>query len=780
MDFVYPAGPAGPAAIPADLTKPTSAYRNRAWLAMGGLAAFVALYAALTGWFAWTAYRLLVVVFAGGDDALWSFIGGVCAAFLAIFMLKALFFVKHGEGSEHMEVTADEQPRLFAFLHKLADDAGAPRPHRVYLSGRVNAAVFYDLSIVNLLFPSKKNLEIGLALVNVLSLGEMKAVLAHEFGHFAQRTMAVGRWVYVAQQIAGAIIAKRDMLDTFLQRLSRIDVRIAWIGWILALTVWSIRSVMETVFRGVLLALHALSREMELQADLVAVSLTGSDALVHALHRLNVAEEAWDRALSFAGMEFQQGRRVKDLFAVQARVTERLGSVLGKPDYGKAPPLPADKREAHRVFKAQLAQPPRMWLTHPPSSEREENCKRRYISASIDERSAWELFDDVQALKERMSEHLLRAEVKGEPAAVEESLGKLDAQYQRAYLDRSYHGAYLWRSITRYSKEPGELYGTPPTPEGLVRELDSLYPETLASDLELQRALEEEKNSLVALRNGTLKAPNGIIRHRGKELKRGELPEAIEALQDEIAEVEQRLMNHDKRCRAAHLAAAERIGLGWKEYLSGLARVLHYADHAEANVNDARGYFANVWAIVTADGKVSQREIKHVVKAAEVLYRALAEVSEQREQVVLDRTLTGRLEVDSWSAAIPKLELHAPSLENIGDWLQHIDGYANAYLSWLSALRFGALEQLLLVESQVARFVRGGMTPREAAPASQTPAQYTVLVPGSERERQTKLGWWDRFQVADGTFATIVRLAIATGIVGAVFLIGETVGRSVR
>ena len=85
---------------------------------------------------------------------------------------------------------------------------------------QVNTGVFYDLSIANLLIPSRKNLEIGLGLVNVLTLGELKAVVAHEFGHFAQRTMAVGRWVYIAQQIAGHIVARRDALDTFLARLS--------------------------------------------------------------------------------------------------------------------------------------------------------------------------------------------------------------------------------------------------------------------------------------------------------------------------------------------------------------------------------------------------------------------------------------------------------------------------------------------------------------------------------------------------------------------------------
>src|SRR4030095_6543022 len=303
--------PAGPGSVPADLTRPTGAYRTHSWLALGGLMLFVLLYFALASWFTWTSYRLFASL-AHGGDAFWTFVAGTCSAFLAVFMWKALVFVKHRHAIDDIEVTAQDQPRLFAFINRLAHEAGAPRAHRVFLSPRVNAAVFYDLNVLNLLFPSRKNLEIGLGLVNALSLGELKAVLAHEFGHFGQKTMAVGRWVYIAEQIAGHIISRRDALDSFLRGLSRFDLRVAWVGWILSLVVWSIRSLMETAFRLVVLAQRALGREMELQADLVAVSLTGSDALIHALHRRHVADEAWERALAFANSEIRQKRSVSD------------------------------------------------------------------------------------------------------------------------------------------------------------------------------------------------------------------------------------------------------------------------------------------------------------------------------------------------------------------------------------------------------------------------------------------------------------------------------------
>lgn len=334
----------------------------------------------------------------GGEQAFWLWVVAAGAAFLAVFMAKVLVFNKRAErDTRALELTPAEQPALFAFLYRLADDAGAPRPHKVYLSAQVNAGVFYDLSLINLLLPSRKNLDIGLGLVNVLNLGELKAVLAHEFGHFAKRTMAVGRWVYIAQQIAAHIVGKRDALDRVLATLSRIDLRVAWIGWGLSLIVWSIRSLVEITFRGVVLAQRALAREMEYQTDLVAASLTGSDALVHALHKLEAADDGFQRALRFAAHEFAQDRPVKDLFAIQSRIIEHMRVVLNDPAHGAVPAVPTDAAQLHRLFHSDIAQPSQMWATHPPSAAREENLKRRYIACPIDARPAMELLHDAQA-----------------------------------------------------------------------------------------------------------------------------------------------------------------------------------------------------------------------------------------------------------------------------------------------------------------------------------------------------------------------------------------------
>ena len=342
MDQLYPPGPD---AVSDDLTAPGPAYKRQAKVALLSLLLFIALYLSLTGWFAWTAYNYFIHAEEIEQGPLFGYLFAGAAAFLTVFLVKALFFVNHGGEVNDMEVTAEQEPQLFEFLYRLADEAGAPRPHRVFLSPRVNAAVFYDLTLLNLIFPSKKNLEIGLPLVNGLNLGEFKAVLAHEFGHFRQGSMAVGRWVYVAQQIAAHIIYQRDILDR--AGLSRFDIRIAWIGWILRLVVWALRAILDTTFSLVVLAQRSLSREMEFHADMVSVSLTGSDALVHALHRLGAADDAWARTLDFANSELAAGRAVTDIFVIQKIISQRMKDILDDENYDSPPPLPEEGREAH-------------------------------------------------------------------------------------------------------------------------------------------------------------------------------------------------------------------------------------------------------------------------------------------------------------------------------------------------------------------------------------------------------------------------------------------------
>ncbi len=763
MDLTYPQGPAS---VPPDLTTPGPAYRRHAWLATIGVIAFVVAYFALAGWFSWVAWHSFGTLADGdGEHSGSRLFGGFAAAMLALFMIKALFFIQRGAANTDHEVTAQQQPQLFAFLHRLADEVGAPRPHRVFLSGRVNAAVFYDLSIANFFVPSRKNLEIGLALVNVLTLGELKAVLAHEFGHFAQRTMAVGRWVYMAQQITSQIVTRRDAFDKFLVQLSSIDFRIGWIGWALRLAVWAIRSVMELLFRVVVLAQRALSREMEFQADLVAVSVTGSEALIDALHRLGAADDAWNRTLAFASQELRAGRPVADLFAVQDHIIDRTRQILDDPAYG-AVPATTRNDPGRRLFKAALAAPPQMWSTHPSNSDREDNAKRRFIAAPTDDRSAWSVFGSAQSLREQLSAKMAGVEPFN-PVPIAQSLENLDIDYQRRYLDHRYRGVYLGRSIVRHVATAQELYEktAPQDRDALLQALDRLYPPELTKSMERLRELQEEHSALQGLRAGFLTAPGGVIQHRGESISRKQLAPALQRVQSEIDEVAAELRRHDRSCRSNHLAAANACGPGWAEYLRGLLGLHHYASHVEANLLDAQALLTATVSVALADGEVSKKEMAKIIEVADALQSVLKDIDEDSAQITLDETLLQQVGETSWRAAVEEFRMPTPTTANIGDWLEAINGWVASLGGSLRRLNLLALEQLLDAETRVADALRCGATLPAAPAAATLPKTYRLLIPGTERPQDLQLSWWDRFQTASGTLPTLARLLAAAAIV---------------
>src|SRR5262249_18091768 len=257
-------------------------------------------------------------------------------------LVKGLFKRQRVDAALQVEVTEAQQPRLFAFLRRLCKDTGAPRPRRVYLSAEVNAAVFYHPSFLSLFLPTRKNLVIGLGLVNRLNLSEFKAVLAHEFGHFSQSSMKLGSYVYTSNQIINELVFGRDWLDDLMGMLRGLDVRIAVFAWAFTGVLWGVRKTLQGLFRVINFSNAALLREMEFNADLVAVRVAGSDALVHGLARLDFAADALAQAWADLTAAADHGLYTSDLFYHQTRAAEYLRALRKNPRLGEPPALPED------------------------------------------------------------------------------------------------------------------------------------------------------------------------------------------------------------------------------------------------------------------------------------------------------------------------------------------------------------------------------------------------------------------------------------------------------
>lgn len=66
-------------------------------------------------------------------------------------------------------------------------------------------------------FRFQKNLQIGVGLINSTTQQELIAILAHEFGHFSQRSMKVGTYVYQANQVIYNMLYRNESLDNTFQ-----------------------------------------------------------------------------------------------------------------------------------------------------------------------------------------------------------------------------------------------------------------------------------------------------------------------------------------------------------------------------------------------------------------------------------------------------------------------------------------------------------------------------------------------------------------------------------
>ena len=768
-----------PLNVPVDFTTPGRQYKKQVILASFAIITFISLYFGLAFWFIYKAYFLFSDLFSGGRNGFVSFFVALLSSFMGIFMLKAIFFLNRKNKDESFEITREDEPQLFDFIYKLADQANAPRPHKIFLTNTVNASVFYDISFINLLFRPRKNLEIGLGLVNVFNLGEFKSILAHEFGHFTQKSMLVGRWVYIAHQVVYQIVARRDSFDVFLNKISRIDFRLAWIGWILSSIVWSIRSLVEILFKIVVLTQRALSREMEFHADLVAVSLTGSDAIVHSLYKLHAADESFENAIEFVKNQLQHKKQVANIYALQENLISHLRVVLNNPDYGKSPTQNFGFNKK-LLFREQIARPPKMWETHPSNIDREKNAKKVYVVANIDNRPAWILFKDPEKTKEKLTRELF-SKVKTETTllSIEESLKILNNDFQRTYLLPEYRGVYHNRCIFIGCNQVKDIYDNGIEIPNLAEKLSTLYPSDLQEQMQHLRNLEEELFMLVGLNKKALTATEGKIIFRGSEINHNELPGKIQSTKNECEIEKDKLVKHLYTCRIIHNEAAKNIGSEWGQYLASLAGLIHYCEHTQKNIEVQSKFLFDTMASVLSFYRIDSMDISFLCRAANDLHTTLEDFFNNSKSITLNPQLVDRLQGKQFAEFLEPFILQPASTANIRSWVNVVGYWINLASNSLNELRFAALDELLDTESYIKDKTLSGNVSNEKAPdLIEIPGDYSKYDPSIKRKIITQTDFYSKFQNADGLIPSIAKYSVAAIIIFIAIFFASNAGTS--
>ena len=207
-----------------------------------------------------------------------------------------------------------DQPKLFAFIRQLTTEANAPFPKRIFISADVNAAVFYNSSFWSMFLPVKKNLKIGLGLVNALNVSEFKAVMAHEFGHFSQRSMKFGSYVYNMNRVIYNMLYDNDGYTKLLNAMSKLHSLFYLTAYINLKIITLIQYVLKKVCIVLNKTYMALSREMEFHADAMAAFVSGSNHVINSLKRIDVAQTCYNELLNFWSAELSKDKRSDNFY----------------------------------------------------------------------------------------------------------------------------------------------------------------------------------------------------------------------------------------------------------------------------------------------------------------------------------------------------------------------------------------------------------------------------------------------------------------------------------
>ncbi|EXU63872.1 peptidase M48 [Streptomyces sp. PRh5] len=349
----------------------------RALLALVLLAVFYALVAAMV--LLWAAFLVAALWTAGTPEATTppTTVVTACAALAPIVFGMVWAVIRTARPAAPREdavtVTRRGAPELWRTVEELALDVGTRPPGHIKLTAEVNASVTEDAPLLGLA-PGRRVLYLGLPLLAGLSPAELRAVLAHELGHFSGRHSRFGA---VAHRGAAGLVAARQAIQ---DASAANDLVRLYAGLPLLLL-----GLYTHVFRWLT---RPVRRRQELEADREAARMAGPGAVADALCSTAALEAAWQEFLAdfLAPMRRATGRIPDDPFRAFAHMAE--APELREPMAAlraRAVERPADRDDAHPALAVRLERlsrlPAREAAGEPFSSPRPLSVPPRYAVA---------------------------------------------------------------------------------------------------------------------------------------------------------------------------------------------------------------------------------------------------------------------------------------------------------------------------------------------------------------------------------------------------------------
>lgn len=456
---------------------------------------------------------------------------------ILFFLLKFIFKVHKVDRSQLLEIKKTDEPGLFNLIHEIIDQIGIRFPKKVYLSPDVNASVFYNSGFWSMILPVKKNLLIGVGLVNAVTILELKAILSHEFGHFSQKTTKVGSFVYNINHIIFNMLYENDSYDMLVQGLAGISRSFVFFVVVAMKIIQFIQWILRKMYDVVNINYRGLSRQMEFHADETAANITDSQPLIDALLRLSLAEFSFNFALDFYNLSLPKNFISENVFREQEYIMNYQARINNIPFANKFPLVTL--KAINKFNKSKLIIKDQ-WASHPGLKDRIERLEKlNNTSQRADSVPANTLFQNIEETQIIITKKLFN-QINHNNEIVINPLSDFEKKYEEELLknsyDKIYNGYYDDRNpalldVTDLTKEINDFY------------LSDLFSSEKVDLVYTALSLENDINTLLQVNDKTFKIKS--FDYDGRRYKKKDINRLVDLLKVELDNKNEQLKLND-------------------------------------------------------------------------------------------------------------------------------------------------------------------------------------------------------------------------------------------
>ena len=196
---------------------------------------------------------------------------------LGVLILVSLFPLRFSKNAPGVRVFRSSEPALWEVIEKVAAATHQRPPDALYVAADVNAYASRRLGVNHLI--------LGLPLIAILRTSELRAVIAHEFGHYLADDTVWAVRIYRCRHAVENVITRFTNLEEMLPNrcntgLIRFSIRLCSLPF----------RTYNLIFRR---ALRAVIEAQEYSADQVASAIAGRHALCNAIRAVEKASPAF-------------------------------------------------------------------------------------------------------------------------------------------------------------------------------------------------------------------------------------------------------------------------------------------------------------------------------------------------------------------------------------------------------------------------------------------------------------------------------------------------------